>query len=111
MYTDADRATIVHAEAKRLEQFLSALSPADWQRPSACDQWQVADVVAHLVGFGLAERITQGLQGDLAPPQGQPPIGALSEDAFREWIARGSIAPASVLETNSCRSLSPIMPT
>jgi len=92
MYADADRARIVHAEADRLEQFLSTLSPADWQRPSACDQWQVADVVAHLAGFGLAERITHGLQGDLTPPQGQPPAGTLHEDAFREWIARGSIA-------------------
>ncbi len=33
MYTDADRATIVHAEAQRLEQFLRTLAPADWQRP------------------------------------------------------------------------------
>jgi uncharacterized protein (TIGR03083 family) len=92
MYADADRAKIVQAEAKRLEQFLSALAPADWQRPSACDQWQVADVVAHLAGFGLAERITRGLQGDLAPPQGQVPAGTLHEDAFQEWVARGSIA-------------------
>jgi uncharacterized protein (TIGR03083 family) len=92
MYSDADRAHIVHAEAKQLEQFLCTLSPEDWQRPSACDRWQVADVVAHLAGFGLAERITQGLQGDLAPPQGQPPIGTLDEDAFRAWIAQGSTA-------------------
>jgi Mycothiol maleylpyruvate isomerase N-terminal domain len=48
MYTDADRAKALHAESKRLEAFLSDLSPEDWQRPSRCDQWQVADVVAHL---------------------------------------------------------------
>ncbi len=92
MYSDADRAQVVHAEAKRLEQFLRALSPEDWQRPSACDQWQVADVVAHLAGMSLAERITGGLHGDLTPPQGGPQTGALSEDALRESVAQRAIA-------------------
>ena len=91
MYSDADRAQIVHAEAKRLEHFLRALSPEDWQRPSACDQWQVADVVAHLAGMSLAERITRGLHGDLTPPQGGPQTGTLNEDAFRERIAQSAI--------------------
>ena len=92
MYSDADRAKIVQAEAKRLEQFLCALSPEDWQRPSACDQWQIADVVAHLTGMRVADTITRGLQGDVTPPEGRPPVGALHEDAFREYIAQGSIA-------------------
>jgi uncharacterized protein (TIGR03083 family) len=92
MYSDADRAKIVQAEAKRLEQFLCALSPENWQRPSACDQWQIADVVAHLTGMRIAETITRGLQGDVTPPEGRPPVGALHEDAFREYIAQGSIA-------------------
>ena len=92
MYSDADRAKIVHAEAKRLEQFLRALSPEDWQRPSACDRWQVADVVAHLTGMALAERITRGLQGDLTPPGDSPPTGTLHEDAFRENVAQRAIA-------------------
>jgi uncharacterized protein (TIGR03083 family) len=92
MYSDADRAQIVHAEAKRLEHFLRALSPEDWQRPSACDQWQVADVVAHLAGMSIAERITRGLHSDLTPPQGGPQTGTLPEEAFREWIAQSAIA-------------------
>ena len=37
MYSDADRAKIVQAEAKRLEQFLGVLFLEDWQRTSACD--------------------------------------------------------------------------
>lgn len=92
MYADADRAQIVHAEAKRLEHFLRALSPEDWQRPSACDQWQVADVVAHLAGMALAERITHGLHGDLTPPQGGPQTGTLHEDALRASVAQRAIA-------------------
>jgi uncharacterized protein (TIGR03083 family) len=92
MYSDADRAKIVQAEAKRLEQFLGALSPEDWQRPSACDQWQVADVVAHLAGTNVVGVITRGLQGDVAPPPGWTQVGALNEDAFRERIAQGALA-------------------
>src|SRR5438128_9163084 len=91
MYSDADRAKVVHTEAKQLEQFLRALSPADWQRPSACDRWQVADVVAHLSQMVLAERITRGLQGDLAPPQDAPRTGTLNEDALRESVAQRAI--------------------
>jgi hypothetical protein len=37
MYIDADRAKAIRAESKRLKQFLRALSPADWQRPSRCE--------------------------------------------------------------------------
>jgi uncharacterized protein (TIGR03083 family) len=92
MYSDADRAKIVQAEAKRLEQFLGALSPEDWQRPSACDQWHIADVVAHLTGMRVAYTIARGLQGDVTPPEGRPPMGALHEDTFREAIAQGAMA-------------------
>jgi hypothetical protein len=45
MYTDADRAHAMHAESQRLEGFLRALAPEDWQRPSRCEHWLVADVV------------------------------------------------------------------
>ncbi len=91
MYTDVDRAQAIHAESKRLEAFLSALSPQDWQRPSQCDQWQVADVVAHLIEDKHAERITRGLQGDLTPA-GFVPLTTLSADDLREYIAQHPIA-------------------
>jgi len=92
MYTDVDREKALQAESKRLEAFLSALSPEDWQRPSKCDQWQVADVVAHLCGMVLAERITRGLHGDLTAPQGGPQAGALHEDALRADVSQRAIA-------------------
>ncbi len=92
MYTDADRAKAVQAEAKRLEAFLRALSPEDWQRPSQCDQWQVADVVAHLIEDKHAERITRGLQGDLTPSAGFVPSGTLNEDDLRDYMSQRAIA-------------------
>jgi uncharacterized protein (TIGR03083 family) len=92
MYTDADRAKAVQAEEKRLEQFLSALSPEDWQHPSKCDQWQVADVVAHLVSGKHAERIVRGLHGDVTPSAGFVPSATLNEDDLREYMSQRAIA-------------------
>jgi uncharacterized protein (TIGR03083 family) len=87
MDTDADRAKVLHDEAQRLEAFLRTLSPADWQRPSRCDQWQVADVVAHLIEDRHADRITRGLQGDLTP-SGFVPSGAVHTDAWRASVVQ-----------------------
>lgn len=87
MDTDADRAKVLHDEAQRLEAFLRTLSPADWQRPSRCDQWQVADVVAHLIEDRHADRITRGLQGDLTP-SGFVPSGTLNTDAWRASVVQ-----------------------
>jgi hypothetical protein len=64
--------------------FLKMLSPEEWQRPSTCDQWQVADVIGHLdsMGHGFAERLSRGLQGDISPSEGLPSTSAHNEDAF-----------------------------
>jgi uncharacterized protein (TIGR03083 family) len=44
--------------------------PAEaWERPSACDRWTVADVVAHLTGLSriYPPRIMRALQDDASP--------------------------------------------
>jgi len=87
MDTDADRAMVLHDEAQRLEAFLRTLSPVDWQRPSRCDQWQVADVVAHLIEDRHADRITRGLHGDLTP-SGFVPSGTVYTDAWRASVVQ-----------------------
>ncbi|HEY5869835.1 MAG TPA: maleylpyruvate isomerase N-terminal domain-containing protein [Candidatus Tectomicrobia bacterium] len=87
MDTDADRAQVLHDEAQRLEAFLRTLAPADWQHPSRCDQWQVADVVAHLIEDRHADRITRGLQGDLTP-SGFVPSGMWHTDAWRAAVVQ-----------------------
>jgi uncharacterized protein (TIGR03083 family) len=90
MSTDADRAQALHDEAQRLEAFLRTLPPAEWQRPSRCDHWQVADVVAHLIEDRHADRITRGLHGDLTP-SGFVPRGTLHTDAWRASIVHHPI--------------------
>jgi uncharacterized protein (TIGR03083 family) len=69
---------MLYAEVKAFTHYLASLAPAAWHAPSACDQWQVADVLAHLVPQAdhLGVVIARGLQGDLSPPAGVTPMDA-----------------------------------
>ena len=68
MTTREERIEILKAEYQRLEQYLYTLSPEDWNHPSTCDQWTVADVIAHLTvgNRGHATWITEALQAESA---------------------------------------------
>src|SRR3989442_3057953 len=48
MTTFDERRAILTAEYQRLEDYLHTLTPEAWEHPSTCDQWTVADVMAHL---------------------------------------------------------------
>jgi len=67
------------AMAKRLaaniRQYLGELTPEQWESPSACSEWQVQDVVSHLIGGAerQAESMDRGLGGDSNPPAGFVP--------------------------------------
>ena len=67
-----DMARVVTAEATRLKQFLSSMTPQDWDADSACPGWIVEDVVAHLAGSARnwAATMTRALNGDAGPPPG-----------------------------------------
>jgi len=95
MASAADRVTLLQKESTRLTHYLHALPQEAWSRPSACAQWQVQDVVAHLVGGAelYAGSISRGLQGDTSPPEGRPPAGtrnaaSAAEDGGQRMIAR-----------------------
>ena len=53
-------------ERSDLAEFLSTLTPEDWQAPSLCDGWTVKDVVAHVISYedlnaiGLIKRFAKG---------------------------------------------------
>jgi uncharacterized protein (TIGR03083 family) len=74
MSTVEERIEILKAEYQRLEQYLHTLSQEDWNHPSTCDQWTVADVVAHLTvgNKGHATWITEALQADSVAPKRLP---------------------------------------
>lgn len=94
MYAYTDRLQVLQAESTQLRQYLHTLSPDAWRQPSACAQWQVRDVVAHLIGGAefFADSITRGLQGDTSPPAGRPPAGTSNAAAAAESIAQRAIA-------------------
>ena len=70
----AERVTLVHRESTRLTHYLHSLPQEAWSQPSACAQWQVQDVVTHLLGGAelYAGSIARGLQGDTSPQRGTP---------------------------------------
>ena len=77
MDTIQNRVGQVKAESDKLGRFLESLSGQDWEQPSACEEWTVADVVAHLIGGAemFTEHISRGLRGDKEPPDGFPDAG------------------------------------
>ena len=78
----------------KLHRYLSALPADSWSKPSTCDQWQIADIVGHLVlgAEGYAENVSRGLQGDPSPPEGRGPAGSDAAVSSAERIAAGAIA-------------------
>jgi uncharacterized protein (TIGR03083 family) len=76
MSVPEQRVSILQSETRKLQEFLGTLAPEDWQRSSRCDQWTVADVVAHLMAMDqdCAARIGRALHGDASPPQQAPPV-------------------------------------
>lgn len=84
---------LVAAESARLFQYLEALPAEGWTRQSACERWQVRDVVAHLAGG--AEMYTtwvgRGLQGDPSPTEGFSAPGSGDSADMGEAIAQRSI--------------------
>ncbi len=83
------RVKIAIAESERLKHYLGSLPPESWNKPSACEGWQVRDVVAHLalVAEAYTERIHQSLT-----PEGQPAAGPVSAASFAEGNAQRAIS-------------------
>jgi len=94
MATFAERLDVLTAESARLDQYFRTLPPDAWTRPSACKEWQVQDVVAHLVGVAefYAGTVERGLRGETSPPAGRAPAGASTGATAADGIAHRSIA-------------------
>src|SRR5882672_4120161 len=99
MDTFADRVKILQSESERIKQYLHALPPEALSKPSACTQWQVQDVIAHLVGVAetYASSVSRGLQGDTGPLPGRLPAGQGTAALYAESIAQRSIAARQTL--------------
>ena len=74
MTTLEERIAILKAEYQRLEQYLHTLSQGDWNHPSTCDHWTVADVIAHLTAGNRSHAawLAEALQVDSVTPESLP---------------------------------------
>lgn len=81
---------LLRSESSRLREYL-VTSPADaWTSATACDRWQVRDVVAHLAGAAdaFADRIGRALVDDVSAPEGLPAPGEVNATSWSETNAR-----------------------
>ena len=72
--THQTQVDLLRSESRRFIEYLNTLSPKALERPSACEKWNVGEVIAHLVWVvdtygGMMER---GLGGDQSPTGGFP---------------------------------------
>ncbi len=75
MTSPQDRIQLVKSESDRVKRYLSTLSTDAWSSPTACEAWQVRDVVAHMIMGGemYSGNIGRGLANDSSPSEGMPP--------------------------------------
>ena len=80
MTSPEQRVELVKSESQRIQRYLEGLSNEDWTQTSACDAWEVGDVVAHLTAsVDLYESaISRGITGDSNPPEGLSAAGVSS---------------------------------
>lgn len=96
--------TLVHAERAALADDLAGLAPGQWRRPTLCGEWDVEDVVAHLVAaasvgrarwlrsiVGARFRPDVHNQRRLAEHKGRSPAETL--ERFRA-VVRSTVAPS-----------------
>lgn len=83
---------VAKREFARLESRLRGLSAEDFNRESACDKWQVGDVVAHVVFVVQFQKnmTTRGLKGEADAPEGARRAAAADVPADVR-IAQGAI--------------------
>lgn len=99
MATFVERVQVLHTESERIKQYIHTLPSAALTQSSACTEWQVQDVIAHLIGVAdtYASSITRGLQGDTGPLPGRLPAGQSTASSAAARIAQGSIAARQAL--------------
>ena len=79
-----------------------SLTPEQLALPSACSEWQVQDVIAHLIGGAdrQIENMTRGMGGDSGPPQASnqsdssaaSALGSQRDMHWRESLGDGLLA-------------------
>jgi uncharacterized protein (TIGR03083 family) len=99
MGTPESLVKVIQTEAEELADYLQALPPESWSTPSACDLWEVGDVVAHLVFVAefYADVIHKGVRGDVSPPARFPGID-VDRSSFNAYLGQIALAYRKRLE-------------
>ena len=96
------RVVVAKRLATNIRKYLGELTPEQWELPSACAEWQVQDVVSHLIGGAerQAESMERGRGGDSNPPAGfvPPEPAALSIINAQRDIDRRNEMAGHILE-------------
>ena len=89
-----ERASLYKSESERFQEYLKNLPDDAWSRQSACDEWLVGDVVAHLIGNAefYAGTVARGVGGESSPPEGRPEAGTGHPSISSAALAKSSIA-------------------
>jgi hypothetical protein len=68
---------LIRTESERLGRHFKSLVPEDLKRPSACQAWQNADVIAYRCQAidRFTGNIGRGVRGYTTPPEGSAPAG------------------------------------
>ncbi len=92
--TFAHNIAVLRDETDRISTYLAGLPADSWTLPTACEAWQVQDVVAHLVGVAefYAGNVSRGLEGDTEPPDGRPPAGSITAAMAADGVALRAVA-------------------
>ena len=82
---------LLRPEVDALNRDIAAVTPEQWQAPSNCAGWQVADLVAHVVrnGWSMLTFVQRALAGDPTPA-----FGAAAADLQEQIKAAGPAAGA-----------------
>ena len=88
-----DRVKSLQTESQHFVEYLNGLPDDDWTKQSACDLWQVHDVVAHLIGNAefYAGTVERGLKGESEAPEGRPAAGTGHPSLGAAGTAEGAI--------------------
>ena len=88
-----DRIAVAKSLATGVRKYVGRLDSQQLSRPSACAEWQIADVFSHLIGGAerQTESMRRGRAGDAGPPAGFVPLPSaeLSAVNARRDIDRG----------------------
>jgi uncharacterized protein (TIGR03083 family) len=80
-------------ESEKLRAYINAIPEELLNEPTACDLWDVRDLIAHLIFAANYQMgmISRGLNGDYSTPEGLPQPGAVNAQMAGPLVHRMSI--------------------